>query len=366
LVLLLTLMWCGRSKNLTPEERAAAAASHKIETTLKEEAKSPKQKLLLLGTGDAGKSTFCKQMVVIHSGGFKKEEVTRFAEILRDNCLLAMQTLIMAANEWDLKFDKDQEPMVNAILNAQTDLNTEMANYIGVLEQTNTIKEVMKRANELQIPGGGAGAAYFFEHCKRFSSPEFQPTTEDIIRAKMRTTGISEVQFKVSGTEFVMVDVGGQRSERRKWLHCFGDVTAVIFLVAMNEYDMVLEEDNKTNRMEESLKLFQKLTGSQWFDNVSFILFLNKSDLFAERIKTSPLRDTFVDYEDFVKSNPSLKDASDEDRGYEYIKSQYVNNFSGVRLYPFKTCAIDKDSCNKVFLAVKDAVLSNALQGAGI
>jgi len=277
-----------------------------------------------------------------------------------------MQTMIMAANEWDLKFDKDQDTMVNAILNAQTDLNAEMANYIAVLEKTNTIKEVMKRANELQIPGGGDGARYFFENAKRFSSPDFQPTVDDIIRAKMRTTGISEVQFRVQGTDFVMVDVGGQRSERRKWLHCFGDVTAVIFLVAMNEYDMVLEEDNKTNRMEESLKLFQKLTGSQWFDNVSFILFLNKSDLFAERIKTSPLKDTFVDYEDFVKSNPSLKDASDEDRGYEYIKAQYVNNFSGVRLYPFRTCAIDKDNCNKVFMAVKDAVLSAALAISGI
>lgn len=55
------------------------------------------------------------------------------------------------------------------------------------------------------------------------------------------------------------MDVGGQRSERRKWLHCFDNVTAVLFLVALNEYDMVLEEDNRTNRMEESLKLFQKL-----------------------------------------------------------------------------------------------------------
>jgi len=277
-----------------------------------------------------------------------------------------MQTIIMAANDWEIKFDKDQESMVQSVLNAQSELNSELAGYITLLEKSNAVKEVMKRANELQIPGGGSGASYFFTHAKRFSAPDFQPTTEDIIRAKMRTTGISEVTFKVQGTEFIMVDVGGQRSERRKWLHCFGDVTAVIFLVAMNEYDMVLEEDNKTNRMEESLKLFQKLTGSQWFDNVSFILFLNKSDLFADRIKSSPLKDTFVDYEDFVKNNPALKDASDEDRGYEYIKSQYVNNFSGVRLYPFKTCAIDKDNCTKVFLALKDAILSTALQGAGI
>src|SRR5690606_980583 len=61
--------------------------------------------------------------------------------------------------------------------------------------------------------------------------------------AKVRTTGITETIFTVANTEFTMVDVGGQRSERRKWLHCFSDVTAVIYLVALNEYDMVLEED---------------------------------------------------------------------------------------------------------------------------
>lgn len=359
-------MLCFGGKSQSPEEKAAASKSHQIEKNLREDTKVTKQKLLLLGTGDAGKSTFCKQMQVIHSGGFKKEEITRFAEILRDNCLVSMQTILLAAKEWDIPIEKKNESMVDAILNAQTDLNDELSDHIIALWKTKEVKDVMKRSNELQIPGGGAGAKYFFENCKRFSSPDFQPTPEDIIRAKMRTTGISEVQFKVQGTEFTMVDVGGQRSERRKWLHCFGDVTAVIFLVAMNEYDMVLEEDNKTNRMEESLKLFQKLTGSQWFDEVSFILFLNKSDLFAERIKTSPLQETFVDYEDFVKSHPELKDFADEDRGYEYIKSQYVNNFAGVRLYPFKTCAIDTENCSRVFTAVKDTVISSVLNHVGI
>ena len=43
-----------------------------------------------------------------------------------------------------------------------------------------------------------------------------------------------------------MVDVGGQRSERRKWIHCFESVTSIIFLVALSEYDQVLAEcDNE-------------------------------------------------------------------------------------------------------------------------
>ena len=39
-----------------------------------------------------------------------------------------------------------------------------------------------------------------------------------------------------------MVDVGGQRSERRKWIHCFDHVTSVMFLVAISEYDQILVE----------------------------------------------------------------------------------------------------------------------------
>ena len=44
---------------------------------------------------------------------------------------------------------------------------------------------------------------------------------------------------------FRLCDVGGQRTERRKWIHCFDDVTAIIFVAALNEYDMMLEEDEK-------------------------------------------------------------------------------------------------------------------------
>lgn len=57
-----------------------------------------------------------------------------------------------------------------------------------------------------------------------------------------------------------MIDVGGQRNERSKWIHFFEDVTAIIFVVALSEYDLKLEEDESTNRMHESLKLFGDIT----------------------------------------------------------------------------------------------------------
>lgn len=81
-----------------------------------------------------------------------------------------------------------------------------------------------------------------------------------------------------------MVDVGGQRSERKKWMHCFQEVTAVIFCVALSEYDLKLYEDDTTNRMQESLKLFKEICNTKWFANTAMILFLNKRDIFSEKV----------------------------------------------------------------------------------
>jgi len=322
-------------------------------------------KLLLLGTGDAGKSTFAKQMKVIHKEGFTKPELEKFKDILRENCLQAMQKLLSACKDWEIEVPSKQLQKHDLVLNAN-ELNEEVAQVVKVLWNSQPVQKAFDRNNELQLPGGASGIPYYVEHASRFAGEDYLPTQDDVIRAKLRTTGITEVVFTVGSTEFTMVDVGGQRSERRKWLHCFVDVSAVIFLVAINEYDMVLEEDNRTNRMEESLKLFQKLTGSQWFEETSFILFLNKSDLFKDKIQKRPLKDFFEDYEQFVAGLDNAAQMDEFAKSCEYIKAQYIEAFNGARLYPFVTCAIDTDNCNKVFAAVRDTVISSALAGAGL
>lgn len=121
-----------------------------------------------------------------------------------------------------------------------------------------------------------------------------------------------------------MVDVGGQRSERRKWIHCFENVTSIMFLVALSEYDQVLvESDNEVgplpprsprpcprgpapspltprfpqNRMEESKALFRTIITYPWFQNSSVILFLNKKDLLEDKILHSHLVDYFPEFD---------------------------------------------------------------------
>lgn len=93
-----------------------------------------------------------------------------------------------------------------------------------------------------------------------------------------------------------MVDVGGQRNERRKWIHVFDSVTAIIFVTSLSEYDMVLEEDETMNRMRESMLLFDEICNCRYFKETSIIIFFNKRDLFAEKIKKTDLKVCFPDY----------------------------------------------------------------------
>lgn len=67
--------------------------------------------------------------------------------------------------------------------------------------------------------------------------------------SRVRTSGIVTERYNIDGTTFEMYDVGGQRNERKKWIHCFEGVTAVIFVAAISEYDQKLFEDASTNRM---------------------------------------------------------------------------------------------------------------------
>jgi len=205
----------------------------------------------------------------------------------------------------------------------------------------------------IQIP---STASYFFDNVARFAESSWLPSTDDILRAKLKTTGISETTFSEKGTDFVLTDVGGQRSERRKWLHCFDDVTNIIYLAALDEYNMTLEEDNRTNRMEESLRLFTEVSGSHFFKSTSpsWILFLNKSDLFKDKISREPLSKYFSDV--------SEKDGSDFEKSCEYIKKRYEESFRGSKLFVYVTCVLDTYACKNVFAAVKETIVMRAFR----
>lgn len=116
------------------------------------------------------------------------------------------------------------------------------------------------------------------------------PSVEDVLKSRVRTSGIVQETYKIDDVTFEMYDVGGQRNERKKWIHCFANVTAIIFVAAISEYDQVLFEDNAVNRLDEAVQLWEEIYTNRWFKNTAFILFLNKKDLFEEKLKRVDIR----------------------------------------------------------------------------
>eukprot|EP01128_Nolandella_sp_AFSM9_P007225 TRINITY_DN3901_c0_g1_i1.p1 TRINITY_DN3901_c0_g1~~TRINITY_DN3901_c0_g1_i1.p1 ORF type:complete len:361 (+),score=87.39 TRINITY_DN3901_c0_g1_i1:59-1084(+) len=280
-------MGCGGSRDRT------------VDVTLKDDRQlfERTHKLLLLGAGESGKSTIMKQVKVIHLNGFSSDEKRMFKQAIERNVIQNMQMLIEACELWELEVKKTKlAEFISDLDETDSDsfcLNEEVRDAIKTLWKEPSIKTAWGRANETQVL---ESAAYFFDSIDRLDTNDYEPKTDDILRARQKTTGIIEVKFSYEGHEFRLVDVGGQRSERRKWLHCFEDCTAVMFCVAMNEYDKMLYEEANVNRMHEAVSLFQQTVNSKWFDTVSLILFLNKSDLFRDKISTVDLKVAFPEY----------------------------------------------------------------------
>ena len=152
-----------------------------------------------------------------------------------------------------------------------------------------------------------------------------------------------------------LIDVGGQRSERKKWLHCFDGVNAIIFVVAMSEYDEDLAEDKNINRLHESIKLFSTICSIKWFLESPFVLFLNKKDVFDEKIVYSPLTQCFPDY----------LGADNKEEASKYIWEQFAKEKTAKpnkQLYLHYTCAKDKDNIHVVFDVIVDTILLKNMQ----
>uniref|UniRef100_A0A0A9Z878 Guanine nucleotide-binding protein G(O) subunit alpha n=1 Tax=Lygus hesperus TaxID=30085 RepID=A0A0A9Z878_LYGHE len=185
------------------------------------------------------------------------------------------------------------------------------------------------------------------------------PTEQDVLRSRVRTTGIVENEFTIESNSFKMFDVGGQRNERKKWIHCFENVTAVIFVAAISEYDQKLYEDESVNRMVEALNLFEEICNSRWFHNTSIILFLNKRDIFNVKIQKTRLSTFFPDF-----PGPDY----DPVAAQEWIREQFeaCNKNPSKHIYSHITCATDTTNIAAVFNAVKDIVIRNSLRQAGL
>jgi len=315
-------------------------------------------RLLLLGTGGSGKSTVVKQMRILHADqGLTPADRQASISTCRSNCLDSMALLLCSPHM----------PMLDSgLAGARTRIgkaaevgaaspgvfNLMLARDIALLWSHPSVRALA--AEEVHL---GDSAPYFLDSAERLAEPGFLPTDEDILRARSLTTGIVVVPFQTPKLKFELVDVGGQRSERKKWIQCFDNVTAVLFIISLSDFNQMLYEDDTTNRMRESQKLFDEILNSVFFKKTPFIVFFNKVDLFREKLRSHILADYLPDYGGPNDFAPAL----------EYIKRQYLkrNKQPNRDVYDFATTATDTDLVKNIFGVIQDIILSRMLQSQG-
>jgi len=316
-------------------------------------------RILLLGPGDSGKTTIVKQMKKIHDT-LTDDDIKIMAPYIQDAVVGYIKLLCFQCHELcekeeqKTKVDAKNEALREELLNLKSPytLNQELATKISTMWADPAIKETLTLRAKYQIHDN---VGYFLDKIDAICKKEYEPSFEDFIRIRTRSTGFAMEKITANIDQFgeyrfEFTDVGGQRSERKKWMKIVVDqIQAVLYVVAISEYDMKCFEDNDTNRLCEALNLFKEIVGGRFFNGKSVLVFFNKYDLFKEKIKTIPITVAFPDF-------PTDKfDPNDENAVVKHIASKFLQCFDGKNiklatpLHIHRTSALDTNNIQKVF-----------------
>ena len=277
-------------------------------------------------------------MRVLFGAPLTDDERQQITPVVYNNTITSMKILCAETKSMGYEGDVVARDRLDFILGVddQSEINDEIGVAIKELWTDPGVLKAWKRRSEYQIV---ESVKYYFNEIERIMKSDYVATQQDMLLARVRTSGIVTERYVIDGVDFEMYDVGGQRNERKKWIHCFDDVTAVIFVAALSEYDQALFEDSSANRMTEAVDLFGDICNNAAFEQSSMILFLNKKDLYEEKIKEVHIGDQPA-FEDFPCE---LGDADYYDRGVQYFLDKFLarNQSDDRQIYHHATCATD-------------------------
>jgi len=338
-------------------------------------------KLLFLGAGGSGKSTLFRQLRLLHGNGLGEEERRTYKTNIYNNIVKGMKTLLEGNLSFNAREESDSE---SALLSKVPMCEKKLADYIDTVDNCDPItpecavyfkqawrdkgmQDTWSYRSKLQLQDS---LKYYLENIDRIATEGYIPSKDDVMHVRIKTTGIVEEKLTMNTRPFLIVDVGGQRSERRKWLSCFSDVMGLIFVASLTAYNQFLHEDESVNRLEESLRVFGRLLNeSNVFDDACIVLLLNKSDLFSEMCKETPITTLL----------PNYTGGTSEEEQYNYIKGLYLSQVKAKvklsskgsapsirKIFTHMTCATNTDQIRVIFNSVSQHVIKRALIQAGL
>jgi len=353
----------------SPEAKAAREQSAAIEKQMEEAQKMEEEKIkiLLLGAGESGKSTIFKQFQILYGAPRSNKDLKMFAAAVRNNITVLLKRLIPLVGSLKLeeKFEPNERAAYNKILEtisgqksspaeqavADAAIPVNLKEEIQTLFQSKTWESVWADRSTVNAHDGHK---LFIDELDVIAAPDYVPTAQHIVNARIRTTYAVKEEYDIGGKRFEIYDVGGQRSERKKWMPLFDKVTAIIFVAALSEYDQKLQEDPRMNRMMEAIGLFKTVITQESFLKTPILLFLNKKDLFEDKLSSSKIQDQ-IEFKDY--SGDSYEE------GTQYFEQKFVDCFDTPRedweerIFVHSTEATDTQNVEFVWDACKNIIM---------
>eukprot|EP00041_Stephanoeca_diplocostata_P012961 m.220484 g.220484 ORF g.220484 m.220484 type:complete len:381 (+) comp19167_c0_seq1:444-1586(+) len=374
-----------KAKDVSPEKEARRKSKLIDAEIKKNKSKVLRQiKFLLLGSGESGKSTVLKQMKIIHGDGFSLAERKDFVGIIHANIITAMKVLYhglarfggggdrqssASASSSADDFDEGISTCSGGML-MDEDLSQQARAFFENLNATVTlapiplfqrlwadpaIQAVFAKRNHFHFSDG---AVYFMDSLARIADPAYVPSDEDIVRARVPTVGVHEYSFMLDNIDFLFVDVGGQKAERRKWLSCFDDVTCLIYIVATSDFDQTAtESESGGNRLREAHKLFSHIVRGKVLARKPVMLFLNKTDLLKQKLELGCKIQRH--FPDFVGEEGNLESVQ------QWMLRKFARETKAV-VYPHFTTAVNRNNIEFVFVSVRQSIRSILLASFNI
>ncbi|CAG9997057.1 unnamed protein product [Clonostachys byssicola] len=288
------------------------------------------KRILLVGSSESGKSTLIKSLACAFDP-FDEQTRQTYIENIIEICVETMRLLVIETDIDRVGGDFGLQNECRLLMEDGNDrrdklkMREDVAGAISSIWQNPEMQMRFEHRRQHQemyyLP---TSSEYFLDSVSRLADRNYLPTDSDILRSYCKTSGVCPFEFASAGRSYTFYDVGGARSQRRKWIELFpkADVFMWTFDICCTGE---VSQDHGGDSMEEQLELWEFVVNHHRIDfDATFVVIFTKIDKLTPTVISRLLSmDFFRGYE---------KDRTDVDMVLDHAAKRLATAMKGTRI----------------------------------